>query len=112
MKLDDWQVDVFNSIEQKKNILIVAPTSAGKTVCSTYCTVIGNKTLFVVPSDELARQVSGIFRNMGIKIGLITNKEYYTDDDFQVLVGTPYKLEEYLIMNNYKDFENIIEKYL
>ena len=108
MKLDDWQIQVFKYIEEKKNILIVAPTSAGKTVCSTYCAVSGNKTLFVVPSDELARQVAGIFRNMGLKIGLITNNEYFIEDNFTVLVGTPYKLEEYLIFNGYDDFNYVI----
>ena len=124
-KLDDWQVDVFQRIEQKENILIVAPTSAGKTVCSTYCAVIGNKTLFVVPSDELARQVAGIFRNMpNIMIGIITNKEYYMDSDVNVIIGTPKRLEEFIVENKYyydsekqeKDHpnENLVfdEKYL
>lgn len=101
-KLDDWQVDVFERIEKKQNILIVAPTSAGKTVCSTYCAVIGNKTLFVVPSDELARQVAGIFRNMpNIMVGIITNKEYYMDNDVSVIIGTPKRLEEFIVENRY-----------
>lgn len=108
MKLDDWQVKVFKMIEENKNILIVAPTSAGKTVCSTYCAVLGHKTLFVVPSDELARQVAGIFRNMDLNVGLITNNEYFMEEDFKVLIGTPYKLEEYLIINGYKDFKYVI----
>ncbi len=124
-KLDDWQVDVFQRIEKKENILIVAPTSAGKTVCSTYCAVIGNKTLFVVPSDELARQVAGIFRNMpNIMVGIITNKEYYMDNDVNVIIGTPKRLEEFIVENKYyydsekqeKDHpnENLVfdEKYL
>lgn len=101
-KLDDWQVTVFEKIENKKNVLVVAPTSAGKTVCSTYCAVIGKRTLFVVPSDELARQVAGIFRNMqNIMVGIVTNKECYFDSDINVVVGTPRKLEEYLINNMY-----------
>ena len=99
-KLDDWQVEVFERIERKENILIVAPTSAGKTVCSTYCAIVGKKTLFVVPSDELARQVAGIFRNMtNIMIGIITNKEYYMDAEVNVIVGTPNRLEEFLTLN-------------
>jgi len=101
-KLDDWQVEVFKKIENKENILIVAPTSAGKTVCSTYCAIVGKKTLFVVPSDELARQVAGIFRNMAnIMIGIITNKEYYMDTNVNVIIGTPTRLEEYLTLNLY-----------
>jgi len=105
LTLDDWQLDTFNMIEQKKNILICAPTSAGKTVVSSYCAVLGHKTIFVVPSDELARQVGGIFRNLsGITVKIVTNKEYFCDTKFKVLVGTPNRLEEYLTMNGVDEF--------
>lgn len=116
-KLDDWQLSVFEMISDKKNILICAPTSAGKTVCSTYCAILGNKTIFVVPSDELARQVGGIFRNMdGVSVKIVTNKEYFPEDidneldthnendKFKVLVGTPIKVEEYLTLNGHSQF--------
>lgn len=105
MKLDDWQLEVFNLIESKKNILLCAPTSAGKTVVSSYCAVLGNKTIFVVPSDELARQVAGIFRNLSnITVKVVTNKEYFNDGDYKVLVGTPNKLEEYILLNGHEHF--------
>ena len=82
-----------------------APTSAGKTVVSSYCAVLGNKTIFVVPSDELARQVAGIFRNLSnIRVKVVTNKEYFNDGDYKVLVGTPNKLEEYILLNGHEDF--------
>ena len=107
-KLDDWQLDVFKMIESKENILICAPTSAGKTVCSTYCSVIYKKTLFVVPSDELARQVGGIFRNLSnISVKIITNKEYFNDINYNVLVGTPKKIEDYIVLNN-DEFDYVI----
>lgn len=105
LTLDDWQLDTFNMIEQKKNILICAPTSAGKTVVSSYCAVLGHKTVFVVPSDELARQVGGIFRNLsGITVKIVTNKEHFSDTTFKVLVGTPNRLEEYLTINGFNEF--------
>lgn len=105
IRLDDWQLQVFNLIEEKANILVCAPTSAGKTVISTYCAVIGNRTLFVVPSDELARQVAGIFRNMpNMFVKVVTNKEYFSDSDYKVIIGTPNKLEEYLVVNGFSDF--------
>lgn len=105
MTLDDWQLETFNLIEQKKNILICAPTSAGKTVVSSYCAVVGHKTIFVVPSDELARQVGGIFRTLtGITVKIVTNKEYFSDTTYKVLVGTPNRLEEYLTMHGVDEF--------
>ncbi len=105
LTLDDWQLETFNMIEQKKNILICAPTSAGKTVVSSYCAVLGHKTIFIVPSDELARQVGGIFRNLtGITVKIVTNKEYFSDTSFKVLVGTPNRLEEYLTINGFDEF--------
>ena len=105
LTLDDWQLDTFNMIEQKKNILICAPTSAGKTVVSSYCAVLGHKTIFVVPSDELARQVGGIFRSLsGITVKIVTNKEYFCDTTFKVLVGTPTRLEEYLTIHGVDEF--------
>merc|ERR1711998_339388 len=36
-----------------------------------------------------------------ITVGIITNKEYYMDLNVNVLVGTPNKLEEYLVENYY-----------
>ena len=105
MRLDEWQLEVFNLIEQNANILVCAPTSAGKTVVSTYCAALGNRTLFVVPSDELARQVAGIFRNMpNMFVKVVTNKEYFSDQDYKVIIGTPNKLEEYLVVNGFSDF--------
>ena len=105
LTLDDWQLETFNMIEQKKNILICAPTSAGKTVVSSYCAVLGHKTIFIVPSDELARQVGGIFRNLtGITVKIVTNKEYFSDTSFKVLVGTPNRLEEYITINGFDEF--------
>lgn len=106
-KLDDWQKDVLDKIDQKKNILIVARTSSGKTVCSTYASLVNSKVLFVVPSDELARQVAGILRNL-LKgsVALITNKDFFIENDsYKVLVGTPLKIEEYLIENGHIKFQ-------
>jgi len=110
MKLDDWQVDIFKKIEDKKNILLVAKTSAGKTVCSTYTVTLYSKILFILPSDELARQVAGIIRNLiESGVALITNKDkFFENDNFKVLVGTPLILEDYLIKNKIFNFDYII----
>ena len=107
-KLDKWQKDVFEMMDNRKNVIVIAPTSSGKTALSTYCSLISNHVLFVVPSPELARQVCGMIRNLvhnnNIKkhISLVTEKDTYHDstDSFDILVGTPGALESYFVQNN------------
>ena len=107
-KLDNWQKDVFELMDKRKNVIVIAPTSSGKTALSTYCSLIVNKVLFVVPSSELARQVCGMIRNLVIDnkfkkyISLITEKDTYHDnpDTFDIVVGTPGSLEMYFVENN------------
>jgi hypothetical protein len=107
-KLDNWQKHVFELMDKRKNVIVIAPTSSGKTALSTYCSLIVNKVLFVVPSSELARQVCGMIRNLVIDnkfkkyISLITEKDTYHDnpDTFDIVVGTPGALEMYFVENN------------
>jgi hypothetical protein len=96
-KLDTWQKDVFEMIDKKKTVL------------STYCSIISNKLLFVVPSAELARQVCGMIRNLILdnklkkNIMLVTEKDIYSDNKvFDILVGTPSALERYFIEKEIK----------
>ena len=107
-KLDQWQKDVFEMMDLRKNIIVIAPTSSGKTALSTYCSLIANKVMFVVPSSELARQVCGMIRNLVLEnnlkkhISLITEKDTYHDipNSFDILVGTPGALEMYFVDMN------------
>ena len=116
-RLDKWQKDVFEMIDAKKNVIVIAPTSSGKTVLSTYCSIISEKLLFVVPSSELARQVCGMIRNLVLdnkikrNISLITEKDVYSDNysSFDILVGTPGALESYFVE---KDIETNIFDYI
>jgi hypothetical protein len=52
-KLDDWQCNVIEHIDNNQSLVISAPTSAGKSVLAGYVTTKG-KTLVVVPTDPLA----------------------------------------------------------
>ena len=110
-KLDKWQIDIFKMIDNKKNVIIVAKTSSGKTVCSTYVVFKYSKVLYVLPTAELARQVAGILRNsLNGNVALLTDKESFIENDsFKVLVGTPYALETF-IMSNYLNlnFEYVV----
>jgi hypothetical protein len=107
-KLDKWQKDVFEMMDNRKNVIVIAPTSSGKTALSTYCSLIANKVMFVVPSSELARQVCGMIRNLVLEnnlkkhISLVTEKDTYHDSPsgFDILVGTPGALEMYFVDMN------------
>ncbi len=107
-KLDKWQKDVFEMMDMRKNVIVIAPTSSGKTALSTYCSLISNKVMFVVPSSELARQVCGMIRNLVLEnnlkkhISLVTEKDTYHDtpSGFDILVGTPGALEMYFVDMN------------
>ena len=107
-KLDQWQKDVFEMMDRRQNIIVIAPTSSGKTALSTYASLVFNHVLFVVPSAELARQVCGMIRNLVLDnkikkhISLVTGKDVYHDNEasFDILVGTPDALEQYFVTRN------------
>jgi superfamily II RNA helicase len=99
LKIDDWQREIIYNIDNKNSVVIVAPTSSGKTIFAQYCATAKDvkKVLFVVPGSVLAYQVAGSFVNAGIKAALLTNdEEYNVNDDVRVVVATPAKAEEIL----------------
>ena len=71
-KLDEFQVDVINNIDNNISTIVSAPTSSGKSVISGYAFTKG-RTLVVVPSDPLAWQMSSyIGRILDKSIPIIT----------------------------------------
>jgi hypothetical protein len=100
-KLDDWQKHIMKSIDENKNVILVAKTSAGKTVCSTYVVFKATKVLYVLPSTELAEQVFGLIHNqLGGRTMMVTNRDvFHMNDNVKVIVGTPYALENFLAYN-------------
>ena len=71
-KLDSWQIDVINNIDNNISTIINAPTSAGKSVLSAYTTTKG-KVLYIVPTDSLAWQTASYLTNIiGENIPILT----------------------------------------
>lgn len=98
-QLEPWQLDVMKRIDQRKSLLIVAPTSSGKTACMNYIpSTVTGRSLYIVPSNELAKQVAGMYRrSLKGGVALLTNRERFLEDNWRVLVGTPYMVENYLM---------------
>ena len=106
-KLDDWQKEVINGINNKESILICTPTSSGKTILTTTLTINYNKILFIVPNDALVRQVGAIFyqATQGC-VSMICKTLYYMspyfdkervrDDICSVVIGTADWIERKL----------------
>jgi hypothetical protein len=112
-KFDDWQVQVINNIDKNISTIVNAPTSAGKTVLSGYATTKG-KTLFVVPTNALAWQMSayiGHILNTCVPILTETYQSNPKRDELidllnksSAIVGTAECIVDYLpfIKNNFK----------
>ena len=105
--LDDWQKHIMNCIDQNKNVILVAKTSAGKTVCSTYTVWKADKVLYVLPSAELAEQVFGLIHNqLGGRTMMVINRDvFHMSDNVKVVIGTPYALESFLAYNPKLEFD-------
>jgi hypothetical protein len=106
-KLDDWQKHIMKCIDQNKNVILVAKTSAGKTVCSTYTVWKADRVLYVLPSAELAEQVFGLIHNqLGGHTMMVINRDvFHMSDNVKVVVGTPYALESFLAYNPKLEFD-------
>ena len=108
-KLDDWQIEVINLIDENKSVVVNAFTSAGKSVLSGYVTTKG-RSLFVVPTDALAWQMSAYIGGIiGTNVPIIT-QTYQTNptrdkmvellNNAQAIVGTADSIVDYLPFMN------------
>ncbi len=108
-KLDEWQINVINNIDNNISTIINAPTSAGKSVLSGYVVNKG-KCLFVVPTNALAWQMSayiGKIINQNVPILTNTYQSNPSRDEMiniintsSALVGTANAILDYLPLIN------------
>ena len=104
-KLDEWQIQVINNIDNKVSTIVNAPTSAGKTVLAGYTITKGN-CLFIVPTDALVWQVSAYLETIKDSFVPILTKTYQShpnrDEMIKLLnnssciIGTPETIVDYL----------------
>jgi hypothetical protein len=112
VQLDPFQKDVIKNIDMNKSTIVLAPTSAGKSILTSYLytkkDINGNppKVLVVVPTDPLAWQMAALVgKTTGFDIPLIT-RTFQSDTDREglikkikshgIVVGTPQYLVDFL----------------
>ncbi|XP_069688131.1 probable ATP-dependent RNA helicase DDX60 [Periplaneta americana] len=109
---DKWQRKLFDSIDKRQSVLVVAPTSSGKTYASYYCMekVLreGNDgvVVYVAPTKALVNQVAATiyarFKNKEMPDGKsvygVFTRDYRTNAlNSQILVTVPECLELLLL---------------
>ena len=88
LKLDDWQINVINKLDSGEDILVLAPTSCGKTWLSLYPGLQGKKILFIVPTEALVFQVGSMFSKFVKQPTLLGENVLYITDN-GITIGTP-----------------------
>lgn len=116
VQLDPFQKDVIKNIDMNKSTIVLAPTSAGKSILTSYLytkkDINGNppKVLVIVPTDPLAWQMAALVgKTTGFDIPLIT-RTFQSDTDRDslikkitlhgIVVGTPQYLVDFLPLIN------------
>ena len=89
--LDNWQKQAIEWIDEKKSILLCAPTSSGKTFLTTYLIKNTDRILFIVPTLPLALQVSAMFYQLGTGSVWILDEDftYKSSNNPKIIIGTP-----------------------
>lgn len=105
IELREHQVRAINSVLLDGNGIILASTSAGKTlVTAAICTVYGNmglKTLTIVPSRDLIQQTKADYTNCLLDAGEYSGK--FKNLDHQHIVSTWQALKNNpLLVNNFQ----------
>ena len=98
MKLDDWQINIINRINNSESILIKAPTSSGKTFISISAGIFHKKVLYVCPAKPVAYQIGAQFKKMNFKVHFLIDGHAHLSfsENTNIFIGTPDIIEKYL----------------
>jgi hypothetical protein len=116
-KFDKWQEDVIDNIDRNISTIVNAPTSAGKSVLSSYTTTKGD-SLFVVPTDALAWQMASYITHVTGKVVPILTKTHQSCPTRKEMielikssasiVGTPECIVDFLPTIGNKSFKWLV----
>ena len=106
-KLDPWQIQVIQNIDNNISMIVNVPTSGGKTILSSY-TITKGRVLYVLPTNALVWQVASLLGKIldcNIPILTDTHQTIQTRDEMiellnssRIIVGTPEIIVNYLPM--------------
>ena len=120
---DQWQRDMFDYIDANQSVLIVAPTSSGKTFASYYCmekilrSSDEDVIVYVSPTKALCNQVMATVNSLfekplpnGKKLCGVFTRDFHEDiKDCQILVTVPQAFELLLLSADSFDWSNKIK---
>jgi superfamily II RNA helicase len=110
-KWDDFQLHAYQAIKRGDNVLIVAPTSSGKTSVAEYATLFNllnnnGKVVYTTPTKSLSNEkfskMKEILEPYGIMPGLLTGDQKINIDS-RFLIMTAEILSNALFMSKEKD---------
>ena len=120
---DQWQRDMFDYIDVNQSVLIVAPTSSGKTFASYYCmekilrSSDEDVIVYVSPTKALCNQVMAMVNSLfeksltnGKKLCGVFTRDFHDDvKNCQILVTVPQCFELLLLSADSFDWSNKIK---
>lgn len=106
-QLDDFQKYAIQAIEEKENVLVMAGTGSGKTLCAEHAIEkslqLGKKVIYTSPIKSLSNQKFNEFNRKwpGDRVGILTGDIKFNPDG-QILIMTTEILRNLLYHNEIK----------
>ena len=102
-KLDSFQIDAIESLYENLNVLVTAPTGAGKTIIAErgieeYLDK-GNRVIYTTPIKALSNQKYHDFLNSGFDTGLLTG-DRNENPDAGLIIATTEILRNMIFTND------------